>query len=78
MELEPRRLPWAKVTWENTHLEGMDERDLHHVGRDNKPSDGDVVILRLGSDDDEKPHFTIVLTQDQAQDLAAMLRMAAR
>ena len=79
----PRKMPWdttelGAIDWMNTHLTGLDDRDVHHVGRKHTPGDGDLVVLRLGSDDDEKPHHTILLTTDQANDLAAALRMAAR
>ena len=80
----PRKLDWdtdklGGIDWMNTHLQGFDEGvDLHHVGRTSNATDGDLVVLRLGSDDDAKPHHTILLTSDQANDLAAALRMAAR
>jgi hypothetical protein len=78
----PRKLAWdtqklGGIDWMNTHLDGLDERDTHHVGRTSNATDGDLVVLRLGSDDDAEPHHTILLTSDQANDLAAMLRMAA-
>ena len=76
--LEPRKLPWEKVAWDNTHLEGLDGRDVYHVGSEINATDGAIVILRLGSDDDEQPHFPIVLTSDQANDMAATLRLSAR
>jgi len=76
--LEPRKLLWEKVNWQNTHMEGLDGRDIYHVGSEFNASDGDLVILRLGSDADDEPHFTIILTADQAQDMATTLRLAAR
>lgn len=81
--MEPRKLDWdtdklGGIDWMNTHMSGLDDRDMHHVGRTFNSSDGDLVVLRLGSDDDALPHWTILLTPDQANDLAAMLRMAAK
>lgn len=73
-----RKLEWDHVSWTNTHLGGLDDRDEHHVGSMSNATDGDLVVLRMGSDDDAEPHFTILLTSDQASDLAAMLRQAAR
>ena len=79
MEFEPRKHPWnSDIYWMNTHLGGLDDRDIHHVGQCTTKGDGDLVVLRVGSDDDSKPHHTILLTPDQAQDLAGALRMAAR
>jgi hypothetical protein len=80
---EPRKLKWDEkklggIDWMDTHLSGLDDRDIHHVGRTENNTDGTLVVLRLGSDDDDKPHHTILLTADQANDLAASLRMAAR
>lgn len=72
------RLKWDDVYWTNTHLGGLDECDEHHVGELSGTEDGDLVVLRVGSDDDNRPHYTIRLTYDQAHDLAAMLRMSAR
>ena len=78
LEFEVRMLPWDKVDWSNTHYVGLDDRDVHHIGKTSTPGDGDLVVLRLGSDADRKPHHTILLTPDQAHDLAAALRMAVR
>jgi hypothetical protein len=78
LDYEARKFVWDAVDWQNTHLTGLDDRDMHHVGRTSAPRDGDLVVLRLGSDNDTKPHHTILLTPDQAHDLAAALRMVAR
>lgn len=83
MMFEPRKLEWEStklggIDWMNTHLSGLDDRDIHHVGRTSNRTDGDLVVLRVGSDDDDQPHHTILLTADQANDLAAALRLAAR
>lgn len=78
LEYEPRKMPWDSIDWSNTHLGGLDDRDEHHVGETRTKGDGDLVVLRVGSDDDTKPHITILLTPEQAQDLAGCLRMVAR
>lgn len=77
-KFEARKAPWDSIGWSNTHLDGIDDRDQHHVGSIFSEQYGDLVVLRLGSDDDDEPHTTVFLTTDQAHDLAAMLRMAAR
>ena len=78
IDYEPRKIAWSKIDWMNTHFEGLDHRDVHHIGRTSSEVDGDLVVLRIGSDDDTKQSTTIMLSSDQAHDLAAALRMAAR
>lgn len=75
---ESRKFAWDNVDWQNTHLPGLDDRDIHHVGQTYTSGDGDLVVLRVGSDEDDEPHHTILLTPDQAYGLAESLRMAAR
>lgn len=68
-------IKWDDVSWSNTHLDTED--DQFHVGTlwvDMQK----FVVVRLGSDQDDEPHYTILLDEEQAQDLAGSLRMEAR
>lgn len=70
-------LAWDDVTWDNTHTTGENGVDAH-VGTLITPLGFRYLALRLGSDNDGKPHQTIALEYDDAERLVNDLKLTMR
>lgn len=69
-------MKWDDIYWENTHIE-FDAGGLAHLGICDL--DGvRQVVLRVGPDDDDKPHQTLIMTPDEARNLIVGIEMSKR
>ncbi len=75
------RLAWDDVYWENTHIDGIasdfDDNQIH-IGTWEDQNRARYLVIRVGSDDDEKPHGTAIFDLDSSLRVILDLDMSRR